>query len=93
LNLVFVCPSAKDNRPLNFKEFEKKTGQVVYTTATPGKYELEHSGEIAEQIIRPTGLIDPEIIIKPIQALEKEKGQVQDLSKKLRRRLRMAGEF
>ncbi len=62
----FRLPSARDNRPLKFTEFEQKVGQIIYTTATPGKYEFEHSQNIAEQIIRPTGLIDPIIDIKPI---------------------------
>ena len=69
-NLVehgFRLPSARDNRPMNFKEFESSIGQVVYTSATPGKYEFEHSEQVAEQIIRPTGLIDPEVIVRPIQ--------------------------
>jgi excinuclease ABC subunit B len=80
-NLVefgFRLPSAKDNRPLNFKEFENKIGQTVYTSATPGKYELENSGNIAEQIIRPTGLIDPKIIVKPIREIKGRKSQVGD---------------
>ncbi len=55
----FRLPSAQDNRPLKFHEFEEKIGQTVYTSATPGKYEIEHSTNVAEQIIRPTGLIDP----------------------------------
>ncbi len=74
----FRLPSAKDNRPLTFDEFEGKIGQAIYTSATPGKYELEHSENIVEQIIRPTGLVDPEIVIKPIQATEDYVGQVQD---------------
>ncbi|WP_426350113.1 excinuclease ABC subunit UvrB [Alloiococcus sp. CFN-8] len=69
----FRLPSAYDNRPLQFQEFEKKLNQVVFVSATPAAYELEHSTEIAEQIIRPTGLIDPEIVIRPI------KGQIDDL--------------
>lgn len=69
----FRLPSAYDNRPLKFPEFEEKLNQVVFVSATPAAYELEHSKNVAEQIIRPTGLIDPEIIIKPI------KGQVDDL--------------
>jgi excinuclease ABC subunit B len=81
-NLVdfgFRLPSARDNRPLKFEEFTKAINQAVYTSATPGKYELEHSGNIAEQIIRPTGLVDPEIVVKPIQEVaDKRKGQVQD---------------
>lgn len=74
----FRLPSAADNRPLQFKEFEANVGQVVYTSATPGTYELEHSERTVEQIIRPTGLIDPEITIKPIVEKGDYKGQVQD---------------
>lgn len=69
----FRLPSAYDNRPLKFEEFEDKINQVVFVSATPGPYEIDHSSEIAEQIIRPTGLLDPEIVIKPI------KGQIDDL--------------
>ena len=69
----FRLPCAFDNRPLKFDEFEKKINQVVFVSATPSAYELDHSDEIAEQIIRPTGLLDPEIIIRPI------KGQIDDL--------------
>lgn len=73
----FRLPSAKDNRPLTFREFEQKVNQVLYTTATPGPYEEEYSKAIVEQIIRPTGLIDPELIIKPAQ------GQIEDLIKQI----------
>lgn len=76
-NLVdygFRLPSAYDNRPLNFEEFEGKINQIVFTTATPSKYEKEHSEQTVEQIIRPTGLIDPEIFVRPI------KGQIDDLT-------------
>ena len=69
----FRLPCAYDNRPLQFPEFEKKINQVVYVSATPSQYELDNSSVIAEQIIRPTGLIDPQIIISPI------KGQIDDL--------------
>nr|WP_115028412.1 excinuclease ABC subunit UvrB [Acetobacterium bakii] len=75
-NLVdygFRMPSAYDNRPLNFQEFEGKINQIVFTTATPRAYENEHSQQTVEQIIRPTGLIDPEITIRPIT------GQIDDL--------------
>lgn len=61
----FRLPSALDNRPLNFDEFEKKIKQVVYVSATPGDYELERSYEIVEQIIRPTGLLDPVVVVRP----------------------------
>lgn len=73
VNYGFRLPSAFDNRPLQFQEFEKKINQVVFVSATPGPYELEHSKTIAEQIIRPTGLLDPEIIVRPV------KGQIDDL--------------
>ena len=69
----FRLPSALDNRPLSFKEFEKRINQVIYTSATPGPYELEHSAQVVEQIIRPTGLVDPEVTVKPV------KGQIDDL--------------
>jgi excinuclease ABC subunit B len=75
-NLVeygFRLPSAYDNRPLFFNEFEDKIGQTVFVSATPQDYEREHSAQIAEQIIRPTGLIDPEVEVRPV------KGQIDDL--------------
>lgn len=62
----FRLPSARDNRPLKFEEFEKRVGQVIYTSATPGKFEMEHSTKIVEQVIRPTGLLDPVVEIKPV---------------------------
>jgi len=82
-NLVqfgFRLPSALDNRPLKFREFEERVGQVVYTSATPGNYERENSRVVAEQVIRPTGLIDPKIILKPILGSEAStyEGQVKD---------------
>ncbi|MFA6295101.1 MAG: excinuclease ABC subunit UvrB [Candidatus Paceibacterota bacterium] len=72
----FRLPSAKDNRPLKFDEFLEKIGPMIYTSATPSKYEKETSKQIVEQIIRPTGLIDPEIIVKPIK--EGNKGGKKD---------------
>ena len=75
-NLVeygFRLPSAFDNRPLKFEEFEQKVNQAVFVSATPGKYEKEHATQTAQLIIRPTGLIDPEIIVKPVE------GQIEDL--------------
>ncbi len=74
----FRLPSARDNRPLTFPEFEERVGQVIYTSATPGVFEREHSDQVAEQIIRPTGLIDPEIVIRPIIPKGTYSGQVQD---------------
>ena len=69
----FRLPSAMDNRPLDFGEFEERVNQVVYVSATPGPYEYEHSQQMVEQVIRPTGLIDPEVQVKPT------KGQIDDL--------------
>jgi excinuclease ABC subunit B len=77
----FRLPSALDNRPLRFEEFEKYVYQVIYTTATPGPYELEHSQQVVDQIIRPTGLVDPEIIVKPT------KGQIDDLYQQIQERV------
>ena len=74
----FRLPSARDNRPLKFEEFEQRVGQVMYTSATPGQYEKAHSKKIAEQVIRPTGLIDPELVVKPIQQKGDYKGQIFD---------------
>ncbi len=74
----FRLPSAKDNRPLKFGEFEERIGQVIYTSATPGDFERENSAQIVEQIIRPTGLVDPEIILRKVVAKDKYPGQVQD---------------
>lgn len=74
----FRLPSAKDNRPLRFEEFSERVGQSVFVSATPGKYEKEHSEKIVEQIIRPTGLVDPEVFIRPILEKEEYPGQVQD---------------
>lgn len=78
----FRLPSAKDNRPLKFAEFEKKITQVIYTSATPGAYELEHSQNTIEQIIRPTGLLDPQLIIRPL------KNQVGDLMQEIPSRIK-----
>jgi excinuclease ABC subunit B len=77
----FRLPSAADNRPLRFTELEKKMKQVIFVSATPAKYELEHSAQVVEQIIRPTGLVDPEIIVMPITPDKKTgyQGQVEDL--------------
>jgi excinuclease ABC subunit B len=76
----FRLPSAIDNRPLRFEEFQERVGQVVYMSATPGPWELKVSERIVEQIVRPTGLIDPEVEIRPT------KGQVDDLIEEIRRR-------
>ncbi len=77
----FRLPSALDNRPLNFKEFEARIGQTIYVSATPGPYELtKASGEVVEQIIRPTGLMDPEVEVQPV------KGQIDHLLEECRQR-------
>jgi len=81
VNYGFRLPSAMDNRPLNFEEFESRVNQVVYVSATPGPYEFEHTQQIVEQIIRPTGLIDPLIEIKPTQ------GQIDHLLEQIRTRV------
>jgi excinuclease ABC subunit B len=76
----FRLPSAMDNRPLKFEEFEKRFTQAIYVSATPGPYELKHSAVVAEQVIRPTGLVDPQVEVKPV------KGQVDDLIAQIRER-------
>lgn len=78
----FRLPSAFDNRPLNFKEFEERLNQVIYVSATPGPYELKNSAKVVEQIIRPTGLVDPEISVRPTR------GQIDDLLGEIRLRVR-----
>lgn len=78
----FRLPSARENRPLNFEEFESLMNQVLYVSATPAKYELQKSENHAEQIIRPTGLVDPEVIIKPV------KGQVDHLLGEVQKRIK-----
>ncbi len=77
----FRLPSALDNRPLTFAEFERQINQVLFVSATPGPYEYEHSEAIVEQIIRPTGLVDPEISVRPTR------GQIDDLVAEIRRRV------
>src|SRR4029077_10990008 len=73
-------PSALDNRPLTFSEFERHVNQAVFVSATPGPYEYEHSAAVAEQIIRPTGVLDPEITVRPTE------GQIDDLIAEIRKR-------
>jgi len=73
IDFGFRLPSAYDNRPLKFEEFEAYMQNVIFVSATPGKFELEHSSEVVEQIIRPTGLVDPEVEIRPVE------GQVKDV--------------
>ncbi|MBY6269187.1 excinuclease ABC subunit UvrB [Parageobacillus thermoglucosidasius] len=78
----FRLPSALDNRPLTFEEFEQKINRIIYVSATPGPYELEHSPEVVEQIIRPTGLLDPTIDVRPIE------GQIDDLIGEIQERVK-----
>ena len=77
----FRLPSALDNRPLTFSEFTERTGQTVYLSATPAEYELNRAHGVVEQIIRPTGLVDPEVIVKPV------KGQIDDLREEIEKRV------
>ena len=77
----FRLPSALDNRPLTFTEFERHINQVIYVSATPAEYELSHSSKPIEQVIRPTGLLDPQIIVRPVD------GQVDDLIAEIRDRV------
>lgn len=83
-NLVeygFRLPSALDNRPMRFEEFEKLSPQTIYVSATPGKYELEHSDQVVEQVVRPTGLVDPQIEVRPVTT------QVDDLLSEINKRV------
>ena len=77
----FRLPSAFDNRPLKFPEFQERVHQAIYVSATPGEFEYDHAGQIAEQIIRPTGLVDPKIEIRPID------GQIDDLIGEINHRI------
>ena len=77
----FRLPSALDNRPLNFEEYESRTNQVVYVSATPGPYEMKHSSIVVEQVIRPTGLLDPTVEVKPTH------GQIDDLLQQIKQRV------
>jgi len=77
----FRLPSAYDNRPLKFEEFQKRIGQVIYVSATPGEYERSRAGQVAEQLIRPTGLLDPVIEVRPA------KGQIDDLNDQILERI------
>ena len=78
VNYGFRLPSAYDNRPLTLEEFQKRIGQTICVSATPGKWELEHASRVAEQVIRPTGLLDPPIFIRPIE------GQIDDILSEVR---------
>lgn len=80
INFGFRLPSAYDNRPLTFDEFYERTGQKIFVSATPGEFEREKSSRIAEQVIRPTGLLDPEISVRPVE------GQIDDLVSEINER-------
>lgn len=93
-NLVeygFRLPSAKDNRPLKFNEFNERVGQVVFTSATPSLYEKENSSQIVEQIIRPTGLVDPAVEIRPILEKGQYHGQIADFIKEIEKEVAGGG--
>ena len=77
VNYGFRLPSAYDNRPLKFPEFEARHGQIIYVSATPAEYEMSRAGQMAQQVIRPTGLLDPEVFVRPIE------GQVDDLMEEI----------
>jgi excinuclease ABC subunit B len=81
----FRLPSALDNRPLRFDEFERLSPQTIYVSATPGRYETEHADNVVEQLVRPTGLVDPELVVRPARA------QVDDVLSEIRKRV-AAGE-
>ena len=85
VNYGFRLPSAYDNRPLKFEEFDQKIKQIICVSATPGKYELEQAGQVVEQVIRPTGLLDPEVEVHPID------GQIDDLISNINLQLEKKG--
>jgi len=87
----FRLPSARDNRPLRIEEFKERVGQIIFTSATPGKFEMEHSGELVEQVIRPTGLIDPEVTVRPIQSKGKYGGQIKDFIEETEKAIKKGG--
>jgi len=74
----FRLPSARDNRPLTFEEFETRVGETLYTSATPGPYEKQHAEQVVEQIIRPTGLVDPELVVRPVTPMNDLVGRSSD---------------
>src|SRR3990167_7810992 len=81
----FRLPSARDNRPLTFDEFGGRVGQVIFTSATPSDYEREASDQIVEQVVRPTGLIDPEVLVRKVSADKNYSGQIQDFISEAKR--------
>lgn len=91
VNYGFRLPSAKDNRPLTFEEFEKRVGETIYTSATPGLYEKEKNPSMVEQVIRPTGLIDPVIEVRPVTEKGKYKGQIYDFIQEAEKHIKKGG--
>jgi excinuclease ABC subunit B len=87
----FRLPSAKDNRPLRFEEFLERTNEIIFTSATPGKFENEKAERVVEQVIRPTGLIDPEVTLRPIQEKGSYKGQIYDFIEEAERVIAKGG--
>lgn len=87
----FRLPSARDNRPLRFEEFGECVGQIIFTSATPSRYEKEQSGQIVEQVIRPTGLVDPEVKVMPIQPRGRYKGQIYNFIEEAEKAIRKGG--
>ena len=87
----FRLPSAMDNRPLRAEEFHERVGQMIFTSATPSVYEKENSEQVVEQVIRPTGLVDPEISIRPILEKGKYKGQIQDFIAETKKAVKKGG--
>ncbi len=87
----FRLPSAADNRPLQYHEFEKRIGQVVYVSATPGKVEIETSDQVVQQIIRPTGLVDPSVEVRPVVATSDYPGQIQDFINEIEKEIARGG--
>jgi len=84
----FRLPSAYDNRPLRYDEFEERAKRVIYVSATPGQKELKESAQIVEQIVRPTGLVDPEVVICPITEGGGKKSQIEDLIQRIKERIK-----
>lgn len=87
----FRLPSARDNRPLKFEEFEKRVGQIIFTSATPADYEKKTSSQTVEQIIRPTGLVDPDVSVRPIQSKSGYQGQIYDFITEAEKAIKKGG--
>ncbi len=83
----FRLPSARDNRPLQYDEFEKRVAQTIYVSATPTEFELKESEQVVEQIVRPTGLVDPEVLIRPVTGNAEHKSQVEDVIERIQERV------